>query len=142
MIWSGGSEPLLPIARKRLNVQASPGDLLSLNTLDSHSLHRVLLPIGLCPMIVQFGPDRVSFCYLAQDLYLYVWNRCEEEAPVFPHTCLPDEISFRVERLLTAIVWGKKRHHHLQIVPIGRLYHALEHHFRGRIGLRILCLFL
>src|ERR1051326_3500115 len=124
MIWSGGSEPLLPIARKRLNVQASPGDLLSLNTLDSHSLHRVLLPIGLCPMIVQFGPDRVSFCYLAQDLYLYVWNRCEEEAPVFPHTCLPDEklelllvfphtclpdeISFRVERLLTAIVWGKK----------------------------------
>src|SRR5690348_844674 len=121
MIWSVGYESLLPIARKRLNVQASPDDLVSLNTLDSHSLHRVLLPISLCPMIVQFGPDRVSFFYLAQDLYLYVWNCAEEEVPVFPHARLPDEISFRVERLLAAIAWGKKRQHRLQIVPIGRL---------------------
>src|ERR1051326_949573 len=142
MIWSGGSEPLLPIARKRLNVQASPGDLLSLNTLNSHSPHRVLLPIGLCPMIGQFGPDRVSFFYLAQNLYLYIWNRREEETPVFPYTRLPDEISFRVERLLAAIAWRKKRHHRLQIVPIGRLYHALEHHFGRRRRLRILSRFL
>jgi hypothetical protein len=55
-------------------------------------------------MIVQFGPDGVSFFYLAQDLYLYVWNRGEEETPVFPYTCLPNEVSFRLERLLAAIV--------------------------------------
>jgi hypothetical protein len=35
-------------------------------------------------MIVQFGPYGVSFFHLAQDLYLYIWNRREKEAPVFP----------------------------------------------------------
>src|SRR5947207_15693507 len=98
---------------KSLNIQSSPGDLVSLNTHQGHSHHIVLLPIDLCPMIVQFGPYSVSFFHLAKDLYLYVWNRREEEFPVFPHTLLSDEISFRVERLLAAIVWRKKRQHRL-----------------------------
>src|SRR5205823_13472089 len=92
MIWSVGLESILPIARKSLNVQPSPDDLVSLNTHQGHSHHILLLPIGLCPMIVQFGPDGVSFFHLPQDLYLYVWNSCEKEAPVFPHTLLSDEI--------------------------------------------------
>ena len=73
-----------------LDIQPSPADLISSNTLADHSPYIELLSIGLCPMIVQFGPHGVSFFDLAQDLYLYVWNRREKEAPVVPHASRPD----------------------------------------------------
>src|SRR6266516_4554240 len=108
-----------------IDVQSSPDDLISLNTKEDHSPHRVLLSIGLHPIIVQLCPYGISFFHLAQYLYLYIWNRLEEEAPVFPHACLPGEVQLRVERLLTAIVRSKTRHHSVQIVAIQGLYHAL-----------------
>jgi hypothetical protein len=125
-----------------LDVQPSPDDLVRLNPLQGHSPYPVLLPIGLPPMKVQFGPDGVSFCHLAQDLDLDIWNRREEETPVFAHPSLSDKVSFRVERLLTAKVRSETGHHRLQIVLIRSLYHALEHQPGGRMRLRILSLFL
>ncbi len=68
----GYSDRLLVWLLNRLNVQPSPDELISLNTHQGHSPYSVLLPIGLCPMIVQFGPYGVSFFHFAQDLYLYV----------------------------------------------------------------------
>jgi hypothetical protein len=125
-----------------LAVHPSPDDLVSLNTLEGHSPLNELLPIRLRPMKVQFGPYSVSLFHRAQDLYLQIWNRREKEAPVFPHPCWPSEGPLRVKRLLTAKVWGKIRHHRVQVVPIGCLYHALENRFGGRVRLHILYLFL
>ncbi len=125
-----------------LDVQPGPDDLVSLNTQEGHSPHSELLPIGLRPMIVQFGPYGVSFFHLVGDLYLYIWNRREKEAPVVPYPCLPNEISFRVKWLLTAKVWSKTRHHRVQVVAIRDLYYALEYQFGGRIRLLMLYLLL
>src|SRR5205823_5206785 len=54
-----------------LDVQPSPANLVSLDTLDGHSLYRELLSVGLRSMIMQFGPYCVSFFYLTEDIYLY-----------------------------------------------------------------------
>jgi hypothetical protein len=112
----------------RLNVQSGPDDLVSLNTLDGYPSRRLLLSIGLRSMKVQLSPDGVSFYHLIENLYPKIWHRREKETPVFPHSCLSDEVSFRVERLLTTIVWGKTRHHDIQIVSIRSLNHALEYY--------------
>jgi hypothetical protein len=112
-----------------LDVQPGPHNLVSLNTREGHSPYTEPLSIGLYTMIVQFGPYDISFCHLIEDLYLYIWNRREEEAPVFPYPCLPGEVPLRVQGLLTAKVRSKTCHHSIQIVAIGGLYHALEYRF-------------
>ena len=90
----------------------------------------MLLSINLRSMIVQFGPHRVSLYYFTQHLCLEIWHRRKKEAPVFPHACLPGEVSFWVERLLAAKVWRETRHHRFKIVAIRGLYHSLEYYFR------------
>lgn len=70
-----------------LDVQPGPADLVSLNTCEGNSFHKELLSIGLRPMIVQFGPDSVSYCHLVEDLYLLELIRENENILrcTFPH---------------------------------------------------------
>lgn len=100
----------------------------------------MLLSINMRSMIVQFGPHGVSLYCFNQHLYLEIWHRRKKEAPVFPHACLPGEVSFWIERLLAAKVGRKTRHHRFKIVAIRGLNHALEYYLRGGMRLRILYL--
>src|SRR5215472_5383736 len=54
------------------DVQLRPGDLLSLNACNGHPSCYMLLPIGLCSMIVQLGPHCISFYRFTQYLYLHI----------------------------------------------------------------------
>src|SRR5256714_11610335 len=114
----------------RLDIQLRPDDLLSLNTGYGNTPRHMLLSIDLRSMIVQFGPHGVSLYCSTQHLSLEIWHRRKKEAPVFPHACLPSEVSFWIERLLAAKVGRKTGHHRFKIVAIRGLYHALEYYLR------------
>src|SRR5215469_16786180 len=102
-----GSDYICPVQlclvwlQHRLDVQLRPGDLVPLNTRYGNTECHVLSPINLRSMKAQFGPHSISFNHFAKYLYTEIRHRREEEAPVFPHSCRSNKVSFWVKRLLT-----------------------------------------